>query len=69
MISNIFFGAAAVTFFAVFWLMLPAIASRRDLMKMTPAEHGWYAKRIFPLMLLFAALSTAGSLAGQWGWP
>ncbi|MGR9245171.1 hypothetical protein [Rhizobium leguminosarum] len=69
MIGNIFFGAAAATLFVVLWLMLPAIASRRDLMKMTPAEHGWYAKRIFPLMLLFAAFSTVGSLAGQWGWP
>ncbi|MGO8370665.1 hypothetical protein ACC808_19770 [Rhizobium ruizarguesonis] len=69
MTSNIFFGAAAVTFFVVLWLMLPAIASRRDVMKMTPAEHGWYAKRIFSLMLLFGAFATAGSLAGQWGWP
>ncbi|NYJ15097.1 hypothetical protein GGI64_006202 [Rhizobium leguminosarum] len=69
MTGNIFFAAAAVTFAVVFWLMLPLITSRRDLMKMTPAEHGWYAKRVFPLMLLFAAFATAGSLAGQWGWP
>jgi hypothetical protein len=69
MTSNVFFAAAAVTLLVVLWLMLPAIASRRDLMKMTSAEHGRYAKQVFPLMLLFAAFATAGSLAGQWGWP
>lgn len=69
MISNLLFAAAAVTLSVVLWLMLPAIGSRRDLMKMTPAEYGWYAKRIFPLMLMCAALATGASLAGQWGWP
>lgn len=68
MISNLLFAAAAVMLSVVLWLM-PAIASRRDLMKMTPAEYGWYAKRIFPLMLMCAALATGASLAGQWGWP
>ncbi|EJC79923.1 hypothetical protein Rleg4DRAFT_1529 [Rhizobium leguminosarum bv. trifolii WSM2297] len=68
MTGNILFAAAAVILAAVVWLMLPLIA-RRDLAKMTPAEHGWYAKRVFPLMLLFAAFAIAGSLAGQWGWP
>jgi hypothetical protein len=69
MIGKILIAAAAVTFAVMFWLMLQLIASRRDLLKMTPAEHGWYARRVFPLMLLFAAFATAGSLAGQWGWP
>ena len=69
MTGNMFFAAAAITLVVVFWLMLPLITRRRDVMKLTPAEHGWYAKRIFPLLLLFAAFATAGSLAGQWGWP
>ncbi|PCD69853.1 hypothetical protein CO648_04880 [Rhizobium phaseoli] len=69
MTSTLFFAAAAVTFVFVLWLMSPAIASRRDPMRMTPGEHGWYAKRVFPLMLLFGAFAAIGSLAGQWGWP
>ncbi|OWV74778.1 hypothetical protein ATY76_25795 [Rhizobium sp. R339] len=68
MIGKLFFVAAAMTFIIVFWLLLRLITSGRDLMKLTPAEHGWYAKRIFPLMLLAAAFATAGSLAAKWGW-
>jgi hypothetical protein len=69
MISNLLFAADVVVLSAVLWLMLPLIGSRRDLMKLAPAEYGWYAKRIFPLMLLFVAFATAASLAGKWGWP
>ncbi|AHG44516.1 hypothetical protein RLEG12_15365 [Rhizobium leguminosarum bv. trifolii CB782] len=69
MIGKILIVAAGVTFAVMFWLMLQLIAGRPDLLKMTPAEHGWYAKRILPLMLLSAAFTTAGALAKRWGWP
>jgi hypothetical protein len=69
MISNIFLGAAMVAFGAIFWLMIPLIGSRRDLMKLSPAEYGWLAKRIFPLMILFIASFMAVSLAAKHGWP
>lgn len=58
-----------VTFGIMFWLMIPVIGSRRDVMKMAPAEIGWYAKRISPLMFLSMAFFLAGSLAAKYGWP
>ncbi|PZM10179.1 hypothetical protein [Rhizobium tubonense] len=69
MISNIFLGAAMVAFGIAFWLMVPLIGSRRDLMKMAPTEYGWLAIRFFPLMFLSMAFFIAGSLAAKYGWP
>ncbi|OWV84078.1 hypothetical protein ATY78_05015 [Rhizobium sp. R635] len=61
--------AAALTFGAVFWVMLTEIGKKTGIMRAPPSFHARQAKLILPLMALFVLLILLASQAGSWGWP
>ncbi|OCJ15078.1 hypothetical protein A6U87_24870 [Rhizobium sp. AC44/96] len=68
MITNLFFGAAAIIFCVMIAMMIPFFGKIRDVKDLTPELTAWLSIRIFPLMFLISLLAFAGSQAGKWGW-